>query len=92
LNDYSDEIGGIMNIVAILGIVMSLFVAPILTFGFIILLRKTKTDVEKLKYKKEILELEIRKDETRLRMLAEENRKYDKLLESDIRGSDKNAT
>jgi len=64
------------------GMIMSLFVAPLLTFGFIILLKKNKSDVEKLKYKKEILELEIRKEEIHLQSMIEENKKYDNLLES----------
>ena len=41
---------------------MSLFVIPTLTFGFIVIMRKLKTDVEKIKYKNEIIELEIRKE------------------------------
>ena len=69
------------------GMIMSLFVAPALTFGFIILVRKTKADVEKLKLKKEIIELEIRKEEIHLKLLVEENRKYDKLLETNIKSS-----
>ncbi len=66
------------------GMIMGLFVAPALTFGFIVLMRKVRADVDKLKYKKEILELELRKEELHLKALAEENRKYDRLIESKI--------
>lgn len=66
------------------GMIMSLLVAPALTFGFIALMRHIKADVEKLKYRKEILELEIRKEELHLTALIEENRKADRLLGSDI--------
>jgi hypothetical protein len=48
---------------------------------------KTKADVEKLRLKKEIIELEIRKEEIHLKLLVEENRKYDKLLETNIKSS-----
>jgi hypothetical protein len=78
--------GGNMDLIPIpyFGMIMALFVAPVLTFGFIVLLRRTRADVEKLKYKKEILELEIKKEEMKLKMICEENKKYDKLLEASI--------
>ena len=64
------------------GMIMFFFVAPALTFSFIAYTKKIKADVEKLRYKKEIIELEIKKEETHLKMIVEENRKYDKLIES----------
>ena len=64
------------------GMIMSLLVLPGLTFGFIIITKKIKADVEKLKYKKEILELEIKKEELRIESMIEENKKYDRLIES----------
>ena len=70
--------------------ILSLLVAPILTFGFIILIKKQKSDVDKLKLKKEILELELRKEELHIKALSEESRKYDKLIESSIKNSDQN--
>jgi hypothetical protein len=70
------------------GMLMSLFVAPLLTYGFILLMKRNKCEVEKLKYKKEILELEIRKDLVHLQLIAEENKKYDRLLESEINHSE----
>jgi len=65
------------------GMIMSLLVAPAITFSFILLLRKQKSDIEKLKLQKEIMELGIRKDETNLLMLKEENKKYDNLIGKD---------
>lgn len=64
------------------GMIMFFLVAPALTFTFIGYTKKIKADVEKKKYQKEILELEIKKEEIHLKMIEEENRKYDKLLES----------
>jgi len=63
------------------GMLMSLLVAPGLTFKFILLLKKIKADVEIIKTKKEILELEIKKEEIHLTTIQEENRKLDKLIE-----------
>ena len=68
------------------GMIMSLLVAPGITFGFILLLKKIKADVEITKTKKEILELEIKKEEIHLKMIQEENRKYDRLIEDHASG------
>ena len=61
---------------------MSLLVLPGLIFGFIIISKKIKADVEKSKYQKEILELEVKKEEIHLELMIEENKKYDKVIES----------
>jgi hypothetical protein len=66
------------------GMLMCFLVAPALTFGFIGYTKKIKADVEKKRYQKEILELEIRKEEIHLTMMEEENRKYDRMIESDL--------
>jgi len=63
------------------GMIMGLFVAPAITFGFILLIKKQKSDVEKLRYKKEILELEIKKEEAHIKLIQEENKKYDRIIE-----------
>lgn len=70
--------------IPVLGIVFSLFVAPSLVFGFILFLRKGKHDVEKVRLQKEMKEIEMRKEEIHLRALIEENRKYDRLIESGV--------
>jgi len=67
---------------------MSLLVAPGLTFGFILLLKKIKADVEIIKTKKEILELEIKKEEIHLKAILEENKKYDRLIEDQSSGKE----
>ena len=41
---------------------------------------KRETDVEKLKYQKEILELELEKQRNEIKLLEEENRKYDNVI------------
>lgn len=64
------------------GMIMCFFVAPALTFGFITITKKIKTDVEKLRYQKEIIELEIKKEETHLKTIIEENKKYDRMIEA----------
>lgn len=66
------------------GMIMALLVAPALTFGFIALMKKIKSDVEKLKYQKEILELEIKKEELHLKRIEEENKQMDLLIEGKI--------
>ena len=66
------------------GMILSLVVVPGMTFGFILFLKKIRADVEKIKYQKEIMELELRTEETNLKSLIEENKKYDKLIESNI--------
>jgi hypothetical protein len=66
------------------GMIMFFLVAPALTFGFIGYTKKLKADVEKKRYEKEILELEVRKEEIHVKMLEEENRKYDRMIESDL--------
>jgi len=66
------------------GMILSLIFVPGMTFGFILFLKKIRADVEKMKYQKEIMELELRTEETHLKSLVEENKKYDKLIESKI--------
>jgi len=71
------------------GMIMGLLVAPGLTFGFILLLKKIRADVDIIKTKKEILELEIKKEELHLKRITEENRKYDNLIEGASLGESK---
>ena len=61
------------------GMFLSLVVAPAIVFGFILLLRKGKNEVEKIMYKKEMMEIELRKEELHLKVLLEENKKYDRM-------------
>jgi hypothetical protein len=68
--------------IPVLGIVFSLFILPATVFGFILIIRKQKTDIQKLEIKKQMLELELQKEKVSLRLLEEENKKYDRLIES----------
>jgi hypothetical protein len=74
--------------IPVLGIVFSLFVAPALVFGFILLIRKGKHDVEKLQLQKEMKEIELRREEVHLQTLIEENKKYDRLIGGSSNGGD----
>jgi hypothetical protein len=41
---------------------------------------KREVELEKLKYQKEILELEIQKQNSQIKLLEEENKKYDNII------------
>lgn len=69
-----------MNDTAVIGMVLSLLVLPGMTFAFIYALRRSKVEVDKLRLQKEILELELKRDELKVLALTEENRKYDAVL------------
>jgi hypothetical protein len=62
-----EDIAGIVAIISVFG------VAPAIVFHFIY---KSK----KLKYQKELLELEIEKQKNELKLLEEENKKYDRII------------
>ena len=54
---------------------------PAVVFFFVRAIQRDKNEVERMKASKELLELEVRKEEARAKSLAEENRKYDRLIE-----------
>jgi hypothetical protein len=63
--------------------IMSLFVGlPVIILSSINKYKenKNKAEIEKLKYQKEIMELEIKKENITLKRLEEENKKYDEIL------------
>jgi hypothetical protein len=64
----------------ILGIISTLVILPGIIFSFIYFSKKQKNEVEKLKYRKEILELEIEKDKMKIKLLEEENKNLDKII------------
>jgi cell shape-determining protein MreC len=64
----------------IIAVITSLAVAPAIVFSFIYFLKKGKREIEKMKYQKEILELEIEKEKIRLKSLEEENKKLDRII------------
>lgn len=71
------------------GMILSLFVLPAMTFGFITINKKIKADVEIVRLKKEMLELEYKKEQAHLNLLAQENIKYDKIIEEGENGTSK---
>jgi chaperonin cofactor prefoldin len=61
--------------------ILSLFVVlPGIIFSFIHHAKKQKVEVEKLKYQKEILELEVQKQNNQIKLLEEESKKLDKII------------
>jgi len=49
-------------------------------FFFVSRIVKGHTEISKMKIQKEILELEIQKQNSQIKLLEEENKKYDKLI------------
>ena len=74
-----------MDSTAIIAIFSVFGLAPMTVFGFILLLKRQKHRVEELRYKKEILELELEKEAYKIKLLEEENRKYDRLIQDQCR-------
>jgi hypothetical protein len=63
--------------------ILSLFIGlPAIMFTFIHKNAKNKREkeIERLKYQKEILELEIEKENKQIKLLEEENKKLDKII------------
>ncbi|MDR1324762.1 MAG: hypothetical protein LBK00_01860 [Treponema sp.] len=61
--------------------ILSLFVgAPAIVFSFIGRIKKNNNEVKKLQYQKEMLELELKKEELQLRRLEAESKHYDRLI------------
>jgi hypothetical protein len=64
--------------------ILSLFVGlPGIVFHFIYKSKKNK--IEMIKLQKELLEREIEKEKIQLKVLEEENRKYDKIIHENTR-------
>jgi hypothetical protein len=73
-----------MNWIALIGMLLALVVTPGMTFLFIWAIKKNKANVEIARYRKEILELEVEKEELKLKVFQEENKKLDRLIEHKI--------
>jgi hypothetical protein len=76
LEGKMDLTGIITGSIAILSVFVGL---PGIVFHFIYKSKKNKTEM--IKQQKELLEIEIEKEKIHLRLLEEENRKYDKIIE-----------
>ncbi|MDR2482053.1 MAG: hypothetical protein LBD08_00295 [Treponema sp.] len=69
-----------MDITGIIAIVSALVIAPAIILPFIYKLIKSKHDIIKMQYQKEILELEADKQKDQIKLLEEENKKYDRII------------
>jgi energy-converting hydrogenase Eha subunit H len=70
-----------MDMTAIVSLLTVFGVAPIIVFGFIFLSKRSRNQVEIMRMKRDITELEVRKEEAKARALIEENRKYDRIID-----------
>jgi hypothetical protein len=70
-----------MNIAGIIAILSSLLGIPIIVFGFIYINNKNRRSLELMRLKNETLRLELEKEKVHLKMLEEENKKYDRIIE-----------
>jgi len=69
----------VIGLMAVIGL---FFILPKYIFRFIGDRDKHKREmeVEKMRYQKEILELELEKQRNEIRLLEEENKKYDRII------------
>jgi Na+-translocating ferredoxin:NAD+ oxidoreductase RnfG subunit len=68
---------GITGIVAIISVFA---IAPAIVFSFIYKVTKNKHELKKMQYQKQILELEVEKQNNQIKLLEEENKKLDKII------------
>ncbi len=54
---------------------------PGVVFFFVRAIQRDKSEVDRLKARKDVLELEVRREEARAKALEAENRKYDRIIE-----------
>jgi hypothetical protein len=73
-----------MNATAIFSVFSVFIAAPLIVFGFILFMRKSKNRLEEMKLKRDILQLEMAKEQLHLETMREENRKYDRIIGSRI--------
>lgn len=63
--------------------VLSIFIGtPAIVFSFVYHLNKNKDEVKKLQLQKEILELEIEKENMQILKIEKESKKYDRLIDN----------
>ena len=72
-----------METPVIIAIVIVLILLPKTIFDFIRKnsAQKKQAELEKLKYQKEVLELEIQKQTNEIKLLQEESKKYDRIID-----------
>ena len=70
-----------MDVTSIIGI-LSLFIgAPIIVFGFRYLNKRNQHEIELMKYKRDIAEIELEKEQVKLKLIEAENLKYDRIID-----------
>ena len=69
-----------MEVTGIVAIISTLVIAPAILFSFIYKITKNKHELKKMQYQKEILELEVEKQNNQIKLLEEENRKLDRII------------
>jgi hypothetical protein len=70
-----------MNFTAIVSVLSVFVFAPAIVFGFIYFSRKSKHRVEELRYKRDMMALELEKERLHVQALEAENAKYDRIIE-----------
>lgn len=70
-----------MDIAGVIAILSSLLGIPLIVFGFIYLNLRGKREIEMMKIKRDMAQLELEKERLNLQMLEAENVKYDRLIE-----------
>jgi len=69
-----------VEVTGIVAIISTLVIAPAILFSFIYKITKNKHELKKMQYQKEILELEVEKQNNQIKLLEEENRKLDRII------------
>lgn len=70
-----------MDMTGIIALLSIFVAAPLIVFGFILLAKREKNKYEIMRLKRDIAEIELRKEEAKARVLIEENRKYDRIID-----------
>jgi hypothetical protein len=71
----------LMNLTAIISVLSVFIGAPLIVFGFIYLNKRNRHDAEMMRYKRDIMEIELEKEKVHLGLIEAENKKYDRIIE-----------
>ena len=69
-----------MELTDVIAIISTLVIVPSIVSLLIYKVSKNKHEIKKLQFQKEILELEVKKQNNQIKLLEEENKKYDKII------------
>jgi uncharacterized membrane protein (DUF106 family) len=69
-----------MDVTAIVAIISVFGITPAILFSFLYKITKNKHELKKMQYQKEILELEVEKQNNQIKLLEEENKNLDKII------------